>query len=81
MVAQEQQAFILRIAPSEIDHVAEALEQNQLIIGWADAEGLLDPNLIGRSSAMSSALLTIRTSPIFDGLVLPPVTCGALSEI
>lgn len=45
MVAQEPQAFILRIAPSEVDHIAEALEQNQLIIGWANAEGLLDPQL------------------------------------
>jgi predicted Mrr-cat superfamily restriction endonuclease len=45
MIAQEQQAYILRIAPSEVGHVAEALEQNQLIIGWAGAEGLLDPQL------------------------------------
>lgn len=39
------QAFVLRIAPSEIDRVPEALENNQLIIGWADAEGLLDDQL------------------------------------
>jgi hypothetical protein len=45
MSANKQQAFILRIAPSEVDHVPEALQQNQLIIGWANATGLLDPEL------------------------------------
>lgn len=40
-----RQAFVLRIAPSEVDHVQEALEKNQLIIGWAEARGLLDPEL------------------------------------
>ena len=39
------QAFILRVSPSEIDRVPEALESNQLIIGWANAEGLLDEQL------------------------------------
>ncbi len=38
-------AFILRISPSGKDCVQEALESNQLIIGWADAEGLLDKGL------------------------------------
>lgn len=42
---QKQQAFILRIAPSEIDRVPVALQSDQLIIGWADAEGLLEPTL------------------------------------
>jgi predicted Mrr-cat superfamily restriction endonuclease len=37
--------FVLRIAPSMVDRVAEALENNQLIIGWAAAKGLLDPGL------------------------------------
>ena len=40
-----QQAFILRIAPSGIDHVWEALDKNQIIIGWAEAVGLLDEQL------------------------------------
>lgn len=40
-----QQAFVLRIAPSGIDKVQEALTENQIIIGWAEAEGLLDTNL------------------------------------
>ncbi|MDI7258988.1 MAG: restriction endonuclease [Thermodesulfobacteriota bacterium] len=38
-------AFILRIAPSEIDHFPEALKSNELIIGWSKALGLLDPSL------------------------------------
>lgn len=38
----EQQAFVLRISPSRIDRVAEALTSNQIIIGWAKAKGLLD---------------------------------------
>lgn len=40
-----QQAFVLRIAPSGIDRVPDALKENQIIIGWADAAGLLDPSL------------------------------------
>ncbi len=40
-----QQAFILRIAPSGIDHVWEALDKNQIIIGWAEAVGLLNEQL------------------------------------
>ncbi|WNK19589.1 restriction endonuclease [Halomonas piscis] len=39
------QAFVLRVAPSEIDRVPEALEFNQIIIGWANADGLLDKAL------------------------------------
>ena len=41
----EQQAFVLRISPSGIDRVSEALSSNQIIIGWAEARGLLDENL------------------------------------
>jgi predicted Mrr-cat superfamily restriction endonuclease len=40
-----QSAFVLRIAPSQIDRVPEALEKGQLIIGWANAKGLLDETL------------------------------------
>lgn len=40
-----QQAFILRIAPSGVDKVPEALKDNQIIIGWAKADGLLNANL------------------------------------
>ena len=38
-------AFVLRIAPSEVDRVPLALEADHLIIGWSDARGLLDPAL------------------------------------
>jgi hypothetical protein len=41
----EQQAFILRIAPSNIDRVPQALQGNQIIIGWAYAKDLIDPEL------------------------------------
>ena len=44
-MGQNQQAFVLRMAPSRIDRVAEALEQDQIIIGWAEVSGLLDPGL------------------------------------
>jgi predicted Mrr-cat superfamily restriction endonuclease len=40
-----QEAFVLRIAPSGVDLVPEALRTNEIIIGWAEAEGLLDPGL------------------------------------
>lgn len=41
----KQQAFVLRISPSGIDRVNEALSSNEIIIGWAEARGLLDENL------------------------------------
>lgn len=40
-----QSAFILRIAPGGEDKVPEALQSSELIIGWADADGLLQPSL------------------------------------
>src|SRR3972149_3266854 len=40
-----QAAFVLRIAPSGEDKVPEALSADQIIIGWAEAEGLLDTSL------------------------------------
>ena len=53
MTRQGKSAFILRIAPRGIypvpeegfDRVPEALETNHLIIGWARAKGLLNPDL------------------------------------
>lgn len=42
---KKQSAFVLRIAPGGIDKVPEALHENQIIIGWAYAEGLLNPKL------------------------------------
>ncbi len=42
---KEQSAFVLRIAPSGDDRVPEALRADQIIIGWAYANGLLDPKL------------------------------------
>ncbi len=40
-----RRAFAFWIKPSRIDRVDEALASNQLIIGWSEAEGLLDPTL------------------------------------
>ncbi|HET6912492.1 MAG TPA: restriction endonuclease [Rhodanobacteraceae bacterium] len=40
-----QNAYILRIAPGGMDRVPEALRSDQLIIGWAQATGLLDESL------------------------------------
>jgi predicted Mrr-cat superfamily restriction endonuclease len=45
MAEMKQQAFVLRLAPSGIDKVPEALSQNQISIGWAEADGLLEPSL------------------------------------
>jgi predicted Mrr-cat superfamily restriction endonuclease len=38
-------AYILRISPSDVDKVPDALESNQIIIGWALTNGLLDREL------------------------------------
>jgi hypothetical protein len=38
-------AYVLRIAPSGGDRVPEALATDQIIIGWANAEGLLNASL------------------------------------
>lgn len=40
-----QSGFVLRIAPGGQDKVPEALASGQLIIGWAEADGLLDSTL------------------------------------
>ena len=45
MTEQNQAAFVLRIAPGGEDKVPEALSADHVIIGWAKAEGLLDPAL------------------------------------
>lgn len=37
-----QKAFILHIKPKNIDRVQEALDNDQIIIGWSEASGLLD---------------------------------------
>ena len=42
---EKRGAFVLRIAPSGIDRVHEALECKELIIGWSRAKGLLDEKL------------------------------------
>ncbi len=42
----EQRAFVLRVSPSGIDRVSDALASDQVIIGWAKARGLLDENLL-----------------------------------
>jgi predicted Mrr-cat superfamily restriction endonuclease len=41
----EQSDFVLRVAPAGVDKVPEAMSADQIIIGWADAEGLLNPAL------------------------------------
>ncbi len=38
-------AFVLRIAPSNIDRVDEALSSNELVIGWSYSPGLLNSTL------------------------------------
>lgn len=38
-------AFVLRIKPSGVDRVPDALQTNEVMIGWSKAEGLLDPSL------------------------------------
>lgn len=40
-----RKAFALWIKPSQVDRVDEALRDGQLMIGWANAEGLLSPGL------------------------------------
>lgn len=40
-----QSAFVLRIAPSGIDKLPDALSADQIIIGWSHAAGLLDESL------------------------------------
>jgi predicted Mrr-cat superfamily restriction endonuclease len=47
-MASEQQAFVLRIAPSGIDRVALALRENVAIIGWCAPE-LMDASLDWRA--------------------------------
>ena len=42
----KQQAFVLRISRGGIDMVEEALDNNQITIGWSRAAGLLEQNLI-----------------------------------
>lgn len=42
---REQQAFVLRIAPSGIDCLQEALDSDQIIIGWARTPELLNKSL------------------------------------
>ncbi len=41
----KKQAFVLRISPGRIDRVPEDLADNQIIIGWAEAKGLLNEGL------------------------------------
>ena len=48
------QAFVLRIAPSGIDRVHEALETNEILIGWCRCTTLIDPAL--RRSGFRAAL-------------------------
>ncbi len=45
MTVDAQRAYVLRIAPSGIDRMEEALQVGQVIVGWSDAAELLDPAL------------------------------------
>ena len=45
MKEQKQQAFMLRAKPSGIDRLQEALDKDQIVIGWAEAEELLNESL------------------------------------
>lgn len=42
---EQQQAFVLRIAPDGADRVDEALTSNEIFIGWSKAPALLNPEL------------------------------------
>jgi len=42
---EDQHAFVLRVKPSGIDRVDEALADGDLRIGWSEAAGLLDETL------------------------------------
>lgn len=44
-MTENQQAFVLRISPSGIDRMSEALHDSEAIIGWSEAHDLLDPTL------------------------------------
>jgi predicted Mrr-cat superfamily restriction endonuclease len=44
-MSMAKQAFVLRISPSGRDRVDEALESDQIIIGWSQAQELLDAGL------------------------------------
>lgn len=44
-MARERSGYVVRIAPSGGDRVPEALQSNQIIIGWAEAKALDDPSL------------------------------------
>jgi predicted Mrr-cat superfamily restriction endonuclease len=41
----EQSAYVLRIDPGGIDKATDALAADQIIIGWSQADGLLDESL------------------------------------
>lgn len=43
-----ERAFVLRIRPSGVDRVQDALASDELIIGWSESEGLLNPDLTWR---------------------------------
>src|SRR5437016_202092 len=45
MIEPNQAAFVLRVGSGGEDKLPEALSLEQIIIGWAEAEGLLDPAL------------------------------------
>ena len=47
---EDRRAFVLRIAPSGVDRVNEALREGVAIIGWSRAHELLDsPDLAWRA--------------------------------
>jgi hypothetical protein len=76
----KQQAFVLRISPSGVDRVPEALESDQIIIGWAKAAGLLNTSLSWEQFRQVIHTTHYRDETIYAELDRPQVTCGALSE-
>lgn len=40
-----QQAFVLRISPGGVDRVPDCLRDDEILIGWSKAKGLLDESL------------------------------------
>ena len=80
VIKKKRSAFVLRIAPSGIDRVDEALKSSELIIGWSRARGLLDKTLNGKNSARFYGTAITLTTKTIENLEAPLETCGDLSE-
>ncbi|WPX17204.1 hypothetical protein RHM58_25285 [Pseudomonas sp. 10S4] len=75
-----QQAFILRIAPSNVNKVPLALKSDQVIIGWSATAGLLDLTLSWKAFRKKLHDTHYAPEKISAVLVVLPDICGGLSE-